>query len=91
MGVALCNCRQARSIEEGICPGPSRCTDGGRGVLMMGVGSTGEMMLWINTRREVSTEGCLTVTGSMHCSRQNRTGCREKRVEIRIPQATSRS
>ena len=92
MGVALCNCRKARSIEEGICPGPSRCKGGrGRGVLMMGVGSTGEKTLCINMRREVSTEGCLTLAGSMHCSRQNQTGRREKRVEIRIAQAKSRS
>ena len=33
---------------------------------MMGVDITGGVMLGINMRREVSTEGCLTVAGSMH-------------------------
>ena len=66
MGLALCNCRQTRSTGVGISPGPSRCNDGGRGVVMMGVDITGGVMLGINMRREVSTEGCLTVAGSMH-------------------------
>ena len=33
---------------------------------MMGVDIRGGVMLGINMRREVSTEGCLTVAGSMH-------------------------
>ena len=80
MGLALCNCRQTRSTGVGISPGPSRCKDGGRGVVMMGVDIRGGVMLGINMRREVSTEGCLTVAGSMLCR------SRERRVEIRIPQ-----
>ena len=47
---------------------------------MMGVGIREAVMLGINMRREVSTEGCLTVAGSMLCR------SRERRVEIRIPQ-----
>ena len=82
MGLALCNCRQARSTEAGISPGPSRCKDGGRGVVIMGVDIRGGMMLGINMRREVSTGGRLTVAGSMLCR------SREKRVESRIPQVT---
>ena len=70
MGLALCYCRQTRSTEVGISPGPTRCKDGGRGVLMMGVDIRGGVMLWINMRREVSTEGCLTVAGSMLCRSQ---------------------
>ena len=81
MGLALCNCRQTRSTGVGISPGPSRRKHGGRGVVMS-VDIRGGVMLWINTRREVSTEGCLTAAGSMRC----RSG--EKRVEIRIPQVT---
>ena len=92
MGLALCNCRQTRSTEVGISPGPSRCKDGGRGVVMMGVDIRGGVMLWINMKREVPTERCLTVAGSMHCrsksSRWNQTGCWDKWVEIRIPQVT---
>ena len=80
-GLALCNCRQTRSTGVGISPGPSRPKHGGRGVLMS-VDIRGGVMLWINTRREVSTEGCLTAAGSMLCR------SREKRVEIRIPQVT---
>ena len=34
---------------------------------MMGVDITGGMMLGINMRREVPTEGCLAVAGSMLC------------------------
>ena len=82
MGLALCNCRQTRSTGVGISPGPSRCKDGGWGVGMMGVGIREGVMLGINMRREVSTEGCLTVAGSMLCR------SRERRVEIRIPQVT---
>ena len=55
LGLFLCNCRQAR------------LTDGGRGTVLMGVDITGGVMLWINLRGEVSTEGCQTVAGSMHC------------------------
>ena len=66
MGLALCDCRQTRSTGVGISPGPSRCKDGGRGVVMMGVDIRGGVMLWINMRREVPTEGCQTVAGSMH-------------------------
>ena len=67
MGLALCNCRQTRSTEVGISPGPSRCKDGERGVVMMGVDIRGGVMLWINMSREVSTEGCLAVAGPMLC------------------------
>ena len=34
---------------------------------MIGVDITGGMMLWINMRRDVSTEGCQTLAGSMLC------------------------
>ena len=34
---------------------------------MMGVDIRGGMMLWTNMRREVPTEGCQTLAGSMHC------------------------
>ena len=68
MGLALCNCRQTRSTGVGISPGPSWCKDGGRGVVMMGVDVRGGVMLRINMRKEVSTEGCPTVAGSMLCS-----------------------
>ena len=67
MGLALCNCRQARSTGVGISPGPSRCKNGGRGVVMMGMDIRGGMMLGINMRKEVPTEGRLTAAGSMHC------------------------
>ena len=82
MGLALCNCRQTWSSEVGISPGPFRCKDGGRGTVMMGVDIRWGVMLWINMRREVSTEGCLTVARSVLCR------SREIRVEIRIPQVT---
>ena len=82
MGLALCNCRQTRSTEVGISPGPFRCKDGGRGTVMMGVDIRWGVILWINMKREVPTEGCLTVAGSMLCR------SREKRSEIRIPQIT---
>ena len=72
MGLALCNCRQTRSTGVGISPGPSRCKDGGQGVAMMGVDIRGGVMLGITRRREVSTEGCLTVAGSMLCRSQCR-------------------
>ena len=35
---------------------------------MMGVDVRGGVMLRINMRKEVSTEGCPTVAGSMLCS-----------------------
>ena len=38
---------------------------------MMGVYIRGGVMLAINMRREVTTEGCQTVTGSMHCRRKS--------------------
>ena len=50
--------------------------------MIMGVDIRGGMMLGINMRREVSTEGCLTVARSMLCR------SRKKRAEIRIPQVT---
>ena len=65
MGLALCNCRQTRSTGGGISPGPSRRKDGERGVVMMSIDIRGGVMLGINMRREVRTEGCLTVAGSM--------------------------
>ena len=55
LGLFLCNCRQAR------------LTDGGRGTVLMDVDTRGGVMLRINLRGEVSTEGCQTVAGSMHC------------------------
>ena len=82
MGLALCNCRQTRSTGVGISPGLSSCTDGGWGVVMMGVDIRRGVVLGINMRRKVSTEGCLTVAGSVLCR------SREKGVEIRIPQVT---
>ena len=82
MGIAPCNCRQTRSTEVGISPRPSRCKTGGRGVVMMGVDIRRGVVLGINMRRKVSTEGCLTVARSMLCR------SREKRAEIRIPQVT---
>ena len=68
LGLVLCNCRQARTTRKVRIPPPgsSRCKDGGRGAAMMGVDIRGGVMLGINMRREVSTEGCLTVAGSMH-------------------------
>ena len=60
--------------------------------MIMGVDIRGGVMLGINMRSEVSTEGCLTVVGSMHCRRKscrkNQTGCGDKRIEIRIPGVT---
>ena len=49
-------------------PGSCWFKDGGWGVVMMGVDIRGGVMLGINMRREVPTEGCLTVAGSMHCT-----------------------
>ena len=46
LGLFLCNCRQAR------------LTDGGRGIVLKGVAIRGGVMLWINLRGEVYTEGC---------------------------------
>ena len=40
--------------------------------MMMGVDIRGGVMLRINMRREVSTEGCLTVAGSLFCRSQCR-------------------
>ena len=50
--------------------------------MMTGGDISGGVMLGINMRREVSTEGYLTVAGSMLCR------SRERRVVIRIPQVT---
>ena len=61
LGLFLCNCRQAR------------LTDGGRGTVLMGVDIRQGVMLWINLRGEVSTEGCQTVARSMNC--RNRRSC----------------
>ena len=51
MGLVLCNCRQTRSTEVGISPGPSRCKDGGRGVVM----NKGEQAMFLWCLDRVST------------------------------------
>ena len=73
LGLVLCDCRRARTSEKIriITQGSSRCKDGGRGTVVIGVDSRGGVILWIlNVMKGVTTEGCSrcqTVTGSMCC------------------------
>ena len=91
----LCKCGQARITDEIriATQGSSRCKDGGRGTVMMGLANRGGVMLWILNVNEVFTEGfnrCLTMNRSMCCinrrSCQHRISCSEKRSELRFPQ-----
>ena len=73
LGFVHCDCRQARTSEKMrlITQGSSRCKDGGRGTVVIGVDIRGGVMLWIlNVMKRGTTEGCSrcqTVTGSMRC------------------------
>ena len=53
LGLVLCNCRHVRTTRKVRIPPPgsSRCKDGGRGAVMMGVDIRGGVMLGINMRR----------------------------------------
>ena len=91
----LCKCGQARITDEIriATQGSSRCKDGGRGTVMMGLDNRGGVMLWILNVTVVFTEGfnrCLTMNRSMCCinrrSCQHRISCSEKRSELRFPQ-----
>ena len=94
IGLRLCKCGQARITDEIriATQGSSRCKDGGRGTVMMGL-ERGGVMLWILNVNEVFTEGfnrCLTMNQSMCCinrrSCQHRISCSEKRSKLRFPQ-----
>ena len=91
----LCKCGQARITDEIriATQGSSRCKDGGRGTVMMGLDNRGGVMLWILNMNGVFTEGfnrCLTMNRSMCCinrrSCQHRISCSEKRSELKFPQ-----
>ena len=91
----LCKCGQARITDEIriATQGSSRCKDGGRGTVMMGLDNRGGVMLWILNVTVVFTEGfnrCLTMNRSMCCSDrrscQHRISCSEKRRELRFLQ-----
>ena len=95
IGLGLCKCGQARITDEIriATQGSSRCKDGGRGTVMMGLDNRGGVMLSILNVNEVFTEGfnrCLTMNRSMCCisrrSCQHRISCSEKRSELRFPQ-----
>ena len=55
----LCKCGQARITDEIriATQGSSRCKDGGRGTVMMGLDNRGGVMLWILNMNGVFTEG----------------------------------
>ena len=95
IGLGLCKCGQARITDEIriATQRSSRCKDGGRGTVMMGLANRGGVMLWILNVNEVFTEAfnrCLTMNRSMCCinrrSCQHRISCSEKRRELRFPQ-----
>ena len=73
LGLILCDCRQVRTSEKIriITRGSSRCKDGGRDTVVIGVDIGGGVMLWIlNVMKGITTVGCSrcqTVTGSMRC------------------------
>ena len=93
-GPGLCKCRQVRITDEIriATQRSSRCKDGGRGTVMMGLDNRGGVMLWILNMNGVFTEGFnryLTMDRSMCCSKrrscQHRISCSEKRNELRFP------
>ena len=95
IGLGLCKCRQARITDEILIAtqGSSRCKDGGRGTVMMGLDNRGGVMLWILNMNGVFIERfnrCQTMNRSMCCinrrSCQHRISCSEKRSELRFPQ-----
>ena len=95
IGLGLCKCGQARITDEIriATQGSSRCKDGGRGTVMMGLANRGGVMLWILNVNEVFTEAfnrCLTMNRSMCCSNrrpcQHPISCSEKRRDLRFPQ-----
>ena len=59
IGLGLCKCRQAGFTDEIqiATQGSSRCKDGGRGTVMMGLDNRGGVMLWILNVNGVFTEG----------------------------------
>ena len=86
--------RQARITDEIriATQGYSRCKDGGRGTLMMGLDNRGGVMLWILNVSGVFTERfnrCLTTDRSMRCSNkrscQHQISCSVKKRELRFP------
>ena len=90
IGLELCKCRQARITDEIriATQGSSRCKDGGRGTVMMGLDNRGGVMLWILNMNGVCSEGfnrCLTMDRSMFCSKrrssQQQIRCSEKKRE----------
>ena len=92
--LGLCKCRQARITDEIriATQGSSRCKDGGRGTVMMGLDNRGGVMLWILNVNGVCSEGfnrCQTMNRSMCCSNrrscQHRISCSEKKERITIP------
>ena len=95
IGLGLCKCRQARITDEIriATQGSSRCKDGGRGTVMMGLDNRVGVILWILNMNGVCSERfnrCLTMDRSMCCSNrhscQHRISCSEKRRELRFPQ-----
>ena len=94
IGLGLCKCRQARITDEIqiATQGSSRCKDGGRGTVMMGLDNRGGVMLWILNVSGVFTERfnrCLTTDRSMRCSNrrscQHQISCSVKKRELRFP------
>ena len=94
-GLRLWKCGQAGITDEKriATQGSSRCKDGGRGTVMMGLDNRGGVMLWILNMNGVCSEGfnrCQTMDRSMCCgnrrSCQHRISCSEKRRELRFPQ-----
>ena len=95
IGLGLCKCEQARITDEIriVTQGSSRCKDGGRGTVMMGLDNRGGVMLWILNVNGVCSKGfnkCQTMNWSMCCGNrrccQHRISCSEKRSELRFPQ-----
>ena len=94
-GLRLWKCGQAGITDEKriATQGSSRCKDGGRGTVMMGLDNRGGVMLWILNVNGVCSERfnrCQTMNRSMCCSNrrscQQRISCSEKRSELRFPQ-----
>ena len=87
IGLELCKCRQARITDEIriATQGSSRCKDGGRGTVMMGLNSNrGGVMLWMLNVNGVFSEGfnrCLTMNRSMCCS--NRRSCQHGSAAVK--------
>ena len=88
----MCDGRHTRTTRiRTVTQGPSRGKDGGWGAVITGLAIRGGVILWINMKRAVSTEGCHAVVEFMH--RRSTKHCENgplqmEKEEIRIAQET---